>query len=263
MTIENKPQDAPDVDTDGTEDTDTPDTDDDGTGEGDGSKTGDGPVDEDGTEDTAPGQEGDSGADDVSSLPPWAQKMIKGLRREAAKTRTKAKQEAAEEARKLAEEQSAKAVEKARADAMDAVAKAFGLKEEEKELTPEEVVEKITTERDTERQAREERDQKYRELLVEVAVQDAAAMHDADPGRLLDSRSFMREIAELDVDDPAYRVAVAEAVKKAADGNTSYRVKKVTPPTVSGGTASTGARVKPVEDMTIEELRKAKLHRRS
>ena len=234
---------------------------------------------DDGQEDTAPDTDGDSpdtdehgsdgdsqdddGADDVSKLPPWAQKTIRDLRREAAKKRTDAKKTAADEARRIAEEQSKVAVEKARAEAMDAVAKAFGLKEEEKELTPEEVVEKITVERDTERQAREERDQKYRELLVEVAVQDAAAMHDADPGKLLDSRKFMKEIGELDIDDQGYRVAVAKAVEAAVEEHSSYRVKTVKPPAVSGGTAATGAKVKNPEDMTIDELRKAGLHRRS
>jgi hypothetical protein len=256
MPIENN---DPAVDDRGTlEEQETGSADGGGTGGGTEAELGDGPGD--GPEDE--GADGETTEpQDVSSLPGWAQKLLKKTRDEAAKARTAAKQKVLDEA----ENDRLKAVEETKTSVTKAVMKALGLdNDEETELTPEQVIKKISTERDEERRAREERDSKYRDLLVEVAVQDAANMHGADPSKLLDSRGFMSKLKDLDVDDDAYRVAVAAAVQEAVAENTSFRVEqKPRPPAVSGGTAPTGVKGKPLEDMTVEELRKAGLHRSS
>jgi hypothetical protein len=241
-------QDTDDVTQQGQQDDDVQDQQDDddaGTGDDQGNGTG----------------TGDDEPQDVGSLPSWAQKLLKKTREEAARARTSTKQKLAEQA----EADRLKAIEETKASVTDAVVKALGLKnDEEQELTPEQVIEKISAERDAEKQAREERDLKYRDLLVEVAVQDAATQLGADPSRLVDSRNFMRTLKELNVDDPSYRVAVAKAVQAAVEENPLFRIEqKPRPPAVSGGTAPAGVKGKAPEDMTIDELREARIHRRS
>jgi hypothetical protein len=89
-------------------------------------------------------------------------------------------------------------------------------------------------------------------------------MHDAKPDKLLDSRAFMKTARGLDPDADGYRVAVAEAVAKAVEADPDLKAThKPTPPAVSGGATVAGTRTKSPDDMTIDELREAKLHRRS
>lgn len=216
------------------------------------------------TEDDNQGTTSDDGDDKPSGglddLPESWQKEIKRLRAEAGKNRTQAQEKAAREAREaaLAEAEKARteAVEATKAEIADAVAKALGLKKDDAaELTPEQVIEKITKERDEAKAASEERDKRFRELSLEVAVQDAANMHDARSDRLLDSRTFMREVRKLDPDSEGFRAAVAEAVEKAVEADADLKAtKKPTPAPVSGGTTVAGSKTRRLEDMTIEEL---------
>lgn len=228
------------------------------TTEGDGANTtdgdgGSGP--QDGTDETET---------DVDKL----QAEIKRLRRENAKTRTGAKEQAAKEARDaaLAEAEQArmKAVEDAKAEIAKAVQKALGITSDEaEELTPDQVIEKITKERDEEKAAREQERSERLDLLREVAVQDAAAMHDARPDRLLDSRSFMRTIRGLDTDGAGFRAAVAEAVKAAVEADSDLKAtRRPAPPPVSGGTTVAGSPTKDLTSMSVEELMEAKIHKR-
>jgi hypothetical protein len=208
-------------------------------------------------------------SEDVASLPEWAQKQIQRLRAENGRDRTAAKEKAAAEARAAAQAGAEAAREKAVADALAAhnarLAKALGLTaEEEQELTPEQVLEKVTRERDEERTAREERDRQFRDLSLEVAVQDAATMHSARADRLLDSRAFMRTVKDIDPAGDGYRVAVAEAVAKAVEADASLKApEQSSAAKVSGGTTVAGVKPKRREDMTIDELRQEKIHRRS
>ncbi len=201
------------------------------------------------------------GGVDFADLPPATQTEIKKLRAEAKAARTEAKRQAADEARQAAEAEAAKALEAERAEHAEwrkRVAKELGLIEDEKtDLTPEQVIEKITRERDTERQAREEREQQFRALSLEVAVQDAANMHGAIPDKLLDSRRFMKAVADLDPSQEGYRVAVADAVKTAIEADESLKAAepKPKPPAVSGGTTVAGTgKAKSIEDMSIDEM---------
>lgn len=212
------------------------------------STTGDG--DDTGTQD-------DPDEVDVDKL----QAEIKRLRKENAKARTGAKEQAAKEAREeaLAEAEQAriKAVEDAKAEALKAFQKAMGMEPEEAaELTPEQVIEQITKERDEEKAAREQERAERLELLREAAVQDAANAHDADPSKLLDSRAFMKEIEQIDASDRnAFRAAVMEAVEKAVGANSVFKNKtKPTPPTASGGTTVAGSKTREIDDADVEEL---------
>lgn len=193
-------------------------------------------------------------------LPAETQREIRKLREEAKNASTKAREQVAakarEEALAEAEETRAEAVEATKAEIADAVARALGIKKDDSaDLTPDQVIEQITKERDEAKAASEERDKRFRELSLEVAVQDAANMHEARADRLLDSRAFMRAVRALDPDSEGYRAAVAEAVEKAVEADNDLKAKtKPIPPAVSGGTTVAGSKTRRAEDMTIEEM---------
>ena len=216
-------------------------------------------------------------ADSIDALPDWAQAEIKRLRAEAGKDRTEAKAKAAEDAAAKAKaaaeaeaaEREAKAVEATKADVVKAVLKALGQEPEgDKTPTPEQVIEQITRERDEAKTKGSERDAKYRELLLEVAVQDAAAMHEARADRLLDSRAFMKAVGALDPDTDGYRVAVAEAVKAAVEADSDLKsvkpapeAPKVEPPAASGGTTVAGTAPTDLNNMSVEQFIESGIHR--
>ena len=183
-----------------------------GTGDGTGSDTGTG---QDG--DNAQGSDGgqappnnDQGSDgggqdgadgDVSSLPPWAQKLIRDTRGEAANHRTKAKD-----------------AETKHAGTLDAIAKALGLKGDDKPTDPAKLAEDLATEREQGQQAR-----------TELAVFRAAGKHGADPDKLLDSRAFAAKLAKV---DPTDSKKINDLIKAAVEDNPSY--KTAAPPPASG-----------------------------
>lgn len=216
-----------------------------------------------------PGTPDQVGGMSFEDLPEATQKEIKRLRAEAANSRTNARKQAADEARAAALAEAATeretAVAAARAEETARIAKALGLTPaEEAELTPEQVIERVTKERDEKAAQAEAHATAYAALALEVAVQDAANMHDAKADKLLDSRTFMKAVSALDPTADGYRVAVAEAVGKAVEADADLKATpKITPPAVSGGTTVAGTRTKRPEDMTIDELREAKFHKRS
>jgi len=229
--------------------------------------TTDGPTDSKPTEPTKP-------TDSIDALPDWAQAEIKRLRAEAGKDRTEAKAKAAEEAAakaKAAAEaeaaaREAKAVEATKADVVKAVLKALGQEPEgDKTPTPEQVIEQITRERDEERKNRETTEATLRKFAVEAAVSDAAAMHEANPDRLLDSRKFMTAVDGLDPKADGFRVAVAEAVKAAVEADGDLKVTKpapkVEPPAASGGTTVAGTQPTDLNDMSVEQFIESGIHR--
>lgn len=148
---------------------------------------------------------GQQGAQKVEDLPEWAQRIVRGAREEAAESRTK---------KNTAEQQLA--------DLVGKIGQAFGLKDDDTK-DPEKLAQDLTAERERSRQA-----------TVQLAVYRAAAQHEADPAALLDSRSFLDSLNDLDpaADDFGTRVGtrIADAVSKNA------RLKASNP----GGTAGGG-----------------------
>jgi hypothetical protein len=187
-------------------------------------------------------------------------KEIAKLRKENAKTRTTAKEQAAKEARLAAlaegEQQLKAAIDARDKEWKDRAAKALGLVDAEPALTPEQVAERITQERDQARKDAEARGNELLELLREVAVQDAAAMHDASPGRLTDSRAFMAKVAAVDsADKAAFRVAVAELVEAEVEANPDLKaIKKTAPAAASGGTTTAGTAPRDLDHMSVDDL---------
>lgn len=111
---------------------------------------------------------------------------IARLRRENGASRTNAKQQAAEEARTELAQQ---------------IGKALGLVEDET-VDPNVLTEQLTASQQAARQAQ-----------VELAVFRAAAATEADPSALLDSRSFLEKVAEIDPSDAdAFQQAITEVI---------------------------------------------------
>jgi len=129
-----------------------------------------------------------SNAQDVASLPEWAQKLIKDTREEAAGHRTKANEADAKHQATL-----------------DAIAKALGLKPND---DPTEAARAAASERDA---ARGE----SKALKIELAVARAAIAQGVLPDALTDSRSFMAKVADLDPSAADFQAKLDAAVKEA------------------------------------------------
>lgn len=166
-------------------------------------------------------QDGQSTGDrDISSLPEWAQKMIRDARAEAAKSRTTAKQAAAEQARQ---------------DLAQQIGRALGLvKDGDDAPDPARLAEQLASAQEEGRQAR-----------VELAVHKAAAKTGADPEALLDSRSFLAQLKGVDPDDGK---KLTELIKKAVENNPKIRAQQA-PPT-SG--APMGGSPPPAKPKTLD-----------
>ena len=129
----------------------------------------------------------------VDDLPEWAQREIRNLRGESAQQRT-ARQQAEQAAQEKADERTR------------AILKAAGIETGDDE-DPEKAAEK-------DRQAREAAESEARAARVELAVFKAAPGKNADPAALLDSRSFLDRIKDLDpTDGDALAAAIGEAVE--------------------------------------------------
>jgi hypothetical protein len=155
---------------------------------GTGTETGQAGTGQGGTEQTqtaATGQAQATEAQDVKSLPPWAQTLIKEVRGEAATNRVKASQ-----------------LEQASQAQLDTIAKALGLKPADADPAKlaEELAKAKTTARDT---------------AIELAVYRAAGKHGADPDALLDSRAFLGAVTDLDPATADFATKVESAIKTA------------------------------------------------
>lgn len=130
-----------------------------------------------------PDTKAEDATDGLPSDPEQLRKMIKDLRKEAAKDRVAGKEKAADEARRAV---------------LDEISKALGLSKSDE--APELTVEQLTADL-TESKAAE------RASALELAVYKATGDL-ADPARLLDSQSFHTALKDVDLMD-------AEAVKNA------------------------------------------------
>lgn len=141
----------------------------------------------------------------LPSDPEQLRKMIKDLRKEAAKDRVAGKEKAADEARRAV---------------LDEISKALGLTktDEAPELTTEQLTAKLTESKAAERAS-----------ALELAVYKAAGDL-ADPARLLDSQSFHTALKDVDLTD-------AEAVKNAITAFTKDHPHFAKTQAVSGASA--------------------------
>lgn len=117
-----------------------------------------------------------SSTEDISALPDWAQKAIREARAEAAKSRTTAKQNAAEQARQ---------------ETLAQVAKALGIGQDGEPVDPAELTEQI-----------EQAQAAAFRSSVELGVYRTATALGADPEALLDSNRFIDSLDDLVEQDP-------------------------------------------------------------
>jgi len=146
-------------------------------------------------------------AEDLTSLPDWAQKQIRDARAEAGKARTTAKQTAAEEARQ---------------ETLAQVAKALGIGKEGEPVDPAELTAQI-----------EEHRTAAWVSGVELQIHRAAGRLGADPEALLDSNAFRDMLDDLVDDDPRtpeFATALDTKVQEALAKNpTKYRANGQAP----------------------------------
>lgn len=152
-----------------------------------------------------PDTKAEDATDGLPSDPEQLRKMVKDLRKEAAKDRVAGKEKAADEARRAV---------------LDEISKALGLSKSDE--APELTVEQLTAEL-AESKAAE------RTAAMELAVYKAAGDL-ADPARLLDSQSFHTALQDVDLAD-------AEAVKNAITDFTKEHTHFAKTQAVSGASA--------------------------
>lgn len=140
----------------------------------------------------------------VDSLPEPVAKVIRDAREEAGKSRTVAKQNAAEEARQ---------------ELLGTISKALGV-EGDKPPTPEELTRQLTQSQSALTAAQEQ----ATSAVIELHVYKTALRLGADADALLDSRSFCDKIDNIDVSKPeAFNTEVEAAITEALDANPKLR----------------------------------------
>lgn len=138
----------------------------------------------------------------VESLPEPVQKMIRDLRTENGQRRT-----------------ALTAAEQQQQDMVRALAKAAGVKlpdDEDNGPDPAALTQQLTAAQQAQRQT-----------AVELAVYRTAGKHSGDPDALLDSRSFLNAVADLDPAAPDFGSQVDAAVKNAVDSNPKLKSGRV------------------------------------
>lgn len=203
----------------------------------------------------------------VDQLPSWAQKLIKDTRAEAADWRSKLK-----DAQKAADEATGQGpspeeiTEQVKTDFAQQIAKALGLvTEEEKPIDPQQVIETLTAERDSTAQERDQERERHRRALIELAVHRASQKVGADPDALLDSRSFLKAVRDMDPDGDGFSTSLTEVIQTAVENNPKFKAAtQAGPPARSGGefTGGPGGR-RPDAEPSIDEFRARRKKRAS
>ncbi|ELP64160.1 hypothetical protein PV735_05315 [Streptomyces turgidiscabies] len=196
----------------------------DGGGSGDGGNSGGGDGGQ-GAGGSGKGDQGKDGEDDAAKVK-RLEKKLTDARAEAGKARTDAKKQAADDAVAALTKQ---------------LGKALGFVKDDAPPDPKALADAIA-QKDT---ALSQKDASLRAKDVELAVWSRADKLKAKAGALLDSRSFVAAISELDPSDKGFQTDLDKAIKDAVDGNKAFAV---TPPAgksgadLSGGTGEGAAK---------------------
>jgi hypothetical protein len=175
---------------------------------------------------TQPGGTGTGGTDTAAELT-LLRSQLAEARSDAAKARTIGKQTAAQEAE---------------AALLGKLTKALGLARDQAP-DPEKLAADLTT-------AREE----HRSTLVELQVLKLAGAEGGDPGALLDSRTFLASIKDLDPKSEGFAGSLKAAVSQAVKENPKLGVG--TPTTQGGGEIKGGTKDKGDDDLNWDNLDK-------
>lgn len=171
-------------------------------------------------------------ADDLAALAPDAlAKMVRDLRAENAASRTTAKTQAADAARLEVTQQ---------------IAKALGLAPDDTPPDATQLTAEVAAARDTARQAQ-----------VELAVYRAATTANADAAALLDSRTFLAKVTDLDPTAGDFQTKVTAAITAAVTDNPKLRAAPVAGSSSvdhAGGSGERGAKPTTLEDAITRKL---------
>ncbi|MGW2209918.1 hypothetical protein [Streptomyces sp. NPDC001781] len=202
----------------------------DGSDSGSGDAGGDGSDDADGSGSASGGNSGggansgqgkDDKGDDLTATVKRLEKELADARKDAGKARTDAKKQAADDAVKALTQQ---------------LGKALGFVKDDTPPDPKALADAIA-QKDT---TISQKDAALRAKDVELAVWSRADKLKARAGALLDSRSFVAAISELDPSDKGFPAALDKAIKDAVDDNKAFA--SVPPAGKSGGDLSGGTR---------------------
>ncbi|WP_345486038.1 hypothetical protein, partial [Planotetraspora phitsanulokensis] len=148
----------------------------------------------------------------------------------------------------------------AQADFAQKIGKALGLisDEEEKPVDPQTVIDTLTSERDTTAKERDSEKERHRRALIELAVHRASTKAGADPDALLDSRSFVKSVREMNPDDENFSTQLSDAIALAMENNPKFQAAtQAGPPARSGGefAGGPGGRASSPTETTVDEFR--------
>lgn len=193
----------------------------------------------------------------VDDLPAWAQAELRRARNDAVKYRTQLAEKQAEQpvtAGPSPEEIAAQA----KAELAQQIGKALGIVEEEKPVDPKDMIDRLSAEKDATAKERDAERELHRRALRELGVHRTSLKQGADGDALLDSRSFLRSIKDLDPDAEDFSTVLAERITQAIEDNPKFKAASlVGPPARSGGefTGGPGGRSGDPEQMTTEDFR--------
>lgn len=172
---------------------------------------------------------GPAAGDDLSATVKRLEKDLADARKEAAKERTAAKQQAADAAV---------------ADLTAKLGKALGLVKDDAPADPKALADAIALKE----AALTEREAALRAKDVELAVWARADKQSAKAAALLDSRAFLRAIADLDPSEKGFATALDDAIKAAVKNNPGFAAAPAATASgadLSGGPGEGSARQRP------------------
>ncbi len=149
----------------------------------------------------------------VEDLPEWAQRLIRDTRKEAGDQRT-----------------AKTAAEQKQQELLDGIAQALGVKKDDAPPDPA-ALQQTLSQREA-RIAAVEADSRAKD--VELAAWRSASRQGANAVALLDSRSFLAEVGQLDPSANDFTAQLDAAVKKALEGNPVLRATPVPSPGQAG-----------------------------
>lgn len=150
----------------------------------------------------------------VDQLPPWAQKLLRDTRAEAAGNRAKAKEVSDALAQFKADQEQQR----------DALAVALGIKPSEVPPDPAKLAEELERTRSQHTEALSAKDSAIRERDIRLAVLTQAPSLGANGALLMDSVSFLAKVNGLDPEAGDFAEMLGERIKAAAEANTQYKL---------------------------------------
>ncbi|MDP9843260.1 hypothetical protein [Streptosporangium lutulentum] len=206
------------------------------------------------------GEKGKPDARKVDDLPAWAQAELRRARNDAVKYRTQLQQQTEQQA--PAGPSPEEIAEQAKAELAQQIGKALGfVQEEEKPVDPKTVIDTLTSERDNTAKERDAERELHRRTQVELGVHRTSLKLAADGDALLDSRSFLRSIKDLDPNAADFGTSLEERIQQAIEDNPKFKAASlVGPPARSGGefTGGPGGRSGDSETKSVDDFRKAR-----